>query len=56
MTLLSLQPYSACPDRHEVAVRTQHIRGLHLALLKPSKYDEAALKSQIALRGRMHAT
>ncbi|MGQ4808259.1 hypothetical protein NKDENANG_01637 [Candidatus Entotheonellaceae bacterium PAL068K] len=40
MTLLSLDPPAACPDKQEIAARTQHIRGLHLVLLKPSKYDD----------------
>lgn len=40
MTLLSIQPPSARPNRREVAARTQHLRGLHIVLLKPSKYDD----------------
>ncbi|HEY7490979.1 MAG TPA: radical SAM protein [Candidatus Tectomicrobia bacterium] len=40
MTLLSIQSPSACPEVHAVAARTQHIRGLHIVLLKPSKYDD----------------
>jgi radical SAM superfamily enzyme YgiQ (UPF0313 family) len=36
MTLLSL-PH---PDKHEIAARARHIRGLHIVLLKPSKYDD----------------
>ena len=40
MTLLSIQAPSARPDAHDIAVRTQHIRGLHIVLLKPSKYDD----------------
>jgi hypothetical protein len=40
MTLLSIQVPSARPDAHDVAVRMQHIRGLHTVLLKPSKYDD----------------
>jgi Radical SAM superfamily len=40
MTLLSLQLPAACPDARNIAARTQHIRGLHIVLLKPSKYDD----------------
>jgi radical SAM superfamily enzyme YgiQ (UPF0313 family) len=40
MTLLSLQPPTASHAKHEIAARTHHIRGLHLVLLKPSKYDD----------------
>jgi hypothetical protein len=40
MTLLSSQVPSAHPDAHDIAVRTQHNRGLHVVLLKPSKYDD----------------
>jgi radical SAM superfamily enzyme YgiQ (UPF0313 family) len=40
MTLLSLQPPDVRPDKHAIAARTRHIHGLHLVLLKPSKYDD----------------
>jgi radical SAM superfamily enzyme YgiQ (UPF0313 family) len=40
MTLLSLDPPVTGPDKQEVVARTRHIRGLHLVLLKPSKYDD----------------
>ncbi len=40
MTLLSLQAPAASPDPQAVAERTRHIRGLHVVLLKPSKYDD----------------
>jgi radical SAM superfamily enzyme YgiQ (UPF0313 family) len=40
MTLLSLQLPRVCPDAQEIATRTQHIEGLHIVLLKPSKYDD----------------
>jgi hypothetical protein len=40
MTLLSLQPPDVRPDKHAIAARTRHIQGLHLVLLKPSKYDD----------------
>ena len=40
MTLLSIQAPSARPDTHDIAVRTQHMRGLHIVLLKPSKYND----------------
>lgn len=39
MTLLSIHPPSL-PDRRTMAERTQGIRGLHVVLLKPSKYDD----------------
>ncbi len=40
MTLLSIQPPAASPNLHDVATRTRHIHGLHVVLLKPSKYDD----------------
>lgn len=40
MTLLSLQLPEVRPDARDLAARTQHIRGLHIVLLKPSKYDD----------------
>jgi hypothetical protein len=40
MTLLSIQSPSACSEAHEVAACTQHIWGLHIVLLKSSKYDD----------------
>lgn len=40
MTLISLQPPEAAPDKHEIEARTRYIRGLHLVLIKPSKYDD----------------
>src|SRR4029450_12297730 len=39
MTLLSIHPPSTY-DQRKVAERTQGIRGLHVVLLKPSKYDD----------------
>ena len=39
MTLLSIHPPST-HDQRKIAERTQGIRGLHIVLLKPSKYDE----------------
>src|SRR5919198_5839024 len=39
MTLLSIHP-PATHDQRKVAERTQGIRGLHVVLLKPSKYDD----------------
>src|SRR5215510_1520069 len=39
MTLLSIHPPSTY-DQCKIAARTQHIRGLHIVLLKPSKYDD----------------
>lgn len=39
MTLLSIQPPRAY-DQQKVAERTRGIRGLHVVLLKPSKYDD----------------
>src|SRR5215831_6669015 len=39
MTLLSIHP-PAAHDQREIAERTQGIRGLHVVLLKPSKYDD----------------
>ena len=39
MTLLSIHPPSP-PDRRTMAERTRGIRGLHIVLLKPSKYDD----------------
>ncbi len=40
MTLLSIQPPSTVPDAQDVAERTPHIHGLHIVLIKPSKYDD----------------
>ncbi|MEE8264094.1 MAG: hypothetical protein V3R40_02430, partial [Gammaproteobacteria bacterium] len=40
MTLLSIQPPAASPNLHDIAARTRHIHGLHVVLLKPSKYDD----------------
>lgn len=40
MTLLSIQTPSAVPEAQDIAERTRHIRGLHVVLLKPSKYDD----------------
>src|ERR671923_1092078 len=39
MTLLSIHPPSTHVQR-KIAERTQSIRGLHVVLLKPSKYDD----------------
>src|SRR5215467_1816194 len=39
MTLLSIHPPSH-DDQRYIAERTQGIRGLHVVLLKPSKYDD----------------
>ena len=39
MTLLSIHP-PATYDQRKIAERTQGIRGLHVVLLKPSKYDD----------------
>ncbi|MBM3223396.1 MAG: radical SAM protein [Candidatus Tectomicrobia bacterium] len=39
MTLLSIQPPSSY-DHRKLAERTRSIRGLHVVLLKPSKYDD----------------
>jgi radical SAM superfamily enzyme YgiQ (UPF0313 family) len=39
MTLLSIHP-PATHDQRKIAERTQGIRGLHVVLLKPSKYDD----------------
>ncbi len=39
MTLLSIHPPST-HDQRKIAERTQGIRGLHVVLLKPSKYDD----------------
>ena len=39
MTLLSIHP-PASYDQRKIAERTQGIRGLHVVLLKPSKYDD----------------
>src|ERR671937_663921 len=39
MTLLSIHPPST-RDQRKIAERTQGIRGLHVVLLKPSKYDD----------------
>jgi hypothetical protein len=40
MTLLSIQTPSALPEAQDIVERTRHIRGLHVVLLKPSKYDD----------------
>src|SRR5262249_49901748 len=40
MTLLSIHPPSP-PDQRTITERTRGIRGLHVVLLKPSKYDDA---------------
>ena len=40
MTLLSIDAPVTHPSPEDVAARTQHIRGLHVVLLKPSKYDD----------------
>src|SRR5882724_7103972 len=40
MTLLSIHPPSP-PDQCTITERTRGIHGLHVALLKPSKYDDA---------------
>jgi len=39
MTLLSIHPPSTY-DQRKIAERTRGIRGLHVVLLKPSKYDD----------------
>ena len=39
MTLLSIHPPSTL-DQRKIVERTQGIRGLHVVLLKPSKYDD----------------
>jgi len=39
MTLLSIHPPSTY-DQRKIAERTWGIRGLHVVLLKPSKYDD----------------
>ena len=39
MTLLSIRP-PATHDQRKIVERTQGIRGLHVVLLKPSKYDD----------------
>ena len=39
MTLLSIHP-PAMHDQRKIVERTQGIRGLHVVLLKPSKYDD----------------
>src|SRR5918997_467576 len=39
MTLLSIQPPSRVTSPEDFAARIRHIRGLHVVLLKPSKYD-----------------
>lgn len=40
MALLSIDAPATCPSPEDVAARTQHIHGLHVVLLKPSKYDD----------------
>jgi hypothetical protein len=40
MTLLSIDTPTSVPSPEEVAARTAHLRGLHVVLIKPSKYDD----------------
>jgi len=40
MTLLSIDIPTSVPSPEEVAARTAPLRGLHVVLIKPSKYDD----------------